>query len=97
MVVAGHDEIGAGLNRAFQDAVIRKVLKRRDSGRRLHDRRRASDELEGSCNVVFILVKLGSEDTRGFGQDRYGRTERRLPALRTEEGVFGQAPRDQEG
>lgn len=58
MTVAGHDEIGGGLKRAFQDAVIRNVLKDHDPDRRLHDCRNASDKLEGSRNDFFTLMNL---------------------------------------
>lgn len=97
MVVTGDDEIGTGLNPAFQDAVIRKVLKNPDSGRRLDDRRNASDESEGGCNVFFPLLKLSSEDACGFGQNRNRGKERRLSSLDAEEGIFGEAPREKEG
>lgn len=91
MAVAGDDEVGGGLKRTFQDAVIRNVLKDHDPDRRLHDCRRASDELEGGRDVFFTLMKLGSEDASGLGQDRNGRKERCVLVLSAEEGVFGEA------
>jgi hypothetical protein len=78
VVVPGDDEIGGGLNRAFQDAVIRQVLKKHDSDRRPDDRRSASDESEGGGHVCFRLMKFGSEDTCGLGQNREEGKERRL-------------------
>ena len=66
VVVAGDDQISAGLKRAFQDAVIRKVVESHDLDRRCNDRRRASDEFESDRHIIFTLMKLRSEDARGF-------------------------------
>ena len=91
VAVAGDDEVGGGLKRAFQDPVIRNVLKDHDPDRRLHDRRSASDELEGGRDVFFTLMKLGSEDACGLGQDWNGRKERRVLALSVEKGILREA------
>ena len=91
MSVASDDEVGGGLNRAFQDPVIRNVLKDHDPDRRLHDRRSASDELEGGRDVFFTLIKLGLEEACGLGQDWNGRKERRVLVLSVEKGLLREA------
>lgn len=97
LVVTGDDEIGGGLKRAFQDAIIRKILKNPEPGRWFDDGCSASDESKSRCNIFFSLMKFSSKDARGFGQYRNGRKENGLSALCTEEGVFGKTTRDKEG